>query len=47
MRKALKHVLDQLRDATNGMFRKPTATRDGLQEPQHLQVVPVLARTRS
>ncbi len=46
MRKALKRVLDQLRDATNGMFRKPTATRDGLQEPQQLQPLPVPARTR-
>jgi len=46
MRKALKRVLVQLRGATNGMFRKPTATRDGLQEPQQLQVVPVPARTR-
>ena len=46
MWKVVKRVLDQLRDATNGMFRKPTATRDGLQEPQQLQVVPVPARTR-
>ena len=46
MRKALKRVLEQLRDATSGLFRKPTATRGGLQEPQQLQVVPVPARTR-
>ena len=46
MRKALKRVLDQLRDATNGLFRPPTAIRDGLQEPQQLQVVPVRAGTR-
>jgi hypothetical protein len=39
-------VLDQLRDATNGIFRKPTATRDGLQEPQQLQVAPAPARSR-
>ena len=47
MKKGLKRVLDQLRDATNGMFRMPTATRGGLQEPQQLQVAPVPARTRS
>jgi hypothetical protein len=47
MWKGLKRVLDQLRDATNGVFRKPTATRDGLQSPQQLQVAPVPARTRS
>ncbi len=46
MRKALKRVLDQLRGATNGMFRKPTAIRDGLQESQQLQALPVPARTR-
>jgi len=46
MRKALKRVLDQLRDATNGMFRKPTATRDGLQDPQQLQALPVPLRGR-
>src|SRR5205823_3358198 len=46
MRKALKRVLDQLRDATNGLFRAPTAIRDRLQEPQQLQVVPVRAGTR-
>jgi len=46
MRKGLKRMLDQLRDATNGMFRKPTAIRDGLQEPHQLQVAPVPARTR-
>lgn len=44
MRKALKRVLDQLRDATNGMFRKPTATRDGLQDPQQMQTLPVPVR---
>ena len=46
MRKGLKRVLDQLRDATNGMFRKPSAIRDSLQEPKQLQVAPVPARTR-
>jgi len=46
MRKGLRRVLDQLRDATNGMFRKPTAIRDGLQEPHQLQVVPVRVGTR-
>jgi hypothetical protein len=46
MRKGLKRVLDQLRDATNGMFRQPTAIRDGLQAPQQLQAAPVPARTR-
>ena len=46
MRKSLKRVLDQLRDATNGLFRKRTATRAGLQEPQRLQILPVPARAR-
>jgi len=46
MRKVLKRVLEQLRDATNGMFRTPTAIRNGLQQPQQLQVAPVPARTR-
>jgi hypothetical protein len=46
MRKAVKRVLDQLRDATNGLFRQPTATRERLQAPQQLQVAPVPARTR-
>jgi hypothetical protein len=47
MRKTLKRVLDQLRGATNGMFRKPTATRDGVQEPQQLQALPMPARARA
>ena len=46
MRKSVKRVLDRLRRATDGMFRKPTATRGGLQEPQHLQALPVPARVR-
>ncbi len=46
MRKALKRLLDRMRGATNGTFRKPTATRDGLQTPQQLHPVPVPARTR-
>ena len=46
MKKGLKRVLDQLRDATNGLFRAPTAIRDGLQEPQQLQAAPVPARAR-
>jgi len=47
MRKSLKRVLDQLRKATNGVFRKRTATRAGVQEPQRLQPLPVPARVRS
>jgi len=46
MKKALRRVLDQLRGATNGVFGKRTATRDGLQEPQQLQALPVPARGR-
>lgn len=46
MRKALRRVLDQLRDATNGVLGKRTATRDGLQEPQQFQALPVPARGR-
>jgi hypothetical protein len=46
MRKSLKRVLDRLRDATNGTFRKRTATRAGMQEPQQLRVLPVPARAR-
>ena len=37
MRKSLKRVLDRLRTATDGMFRKPTSVRGGLQEPQQMQ----------
>jgi hypothetical protein len=37
MMKSLRRVLDQLRDALNGAFRKPTAARDGVQEPQRMQ----------
>jgi hypothetical protein len=40
----LKRVLE--RGATNGMFRKPTATRYGLQQTPQPQLVPVPARTR-
>ncbi|HLX31190.1 MAG TPA: hypothetical protein VKR79_00320 [Gaiellaceae bacterium] len=46
MRKTLRRVLDQLRGATNGVFGKRTATRDGLQEPQQLQAMPIAARVR-
>lgn len=46
MRKSLKRVLDRLRAASNGMFGKRTATREGLQEPQQLQLLPVPARAR-
>jgi hypothetical protein len=47
MKKALKRALAQLLDATNGLFRKPTtATRDGVQDVQQLQPLPVPARTR-
>ena len=45
MRKSLKRVLDRLRTATNGKFRKPTSVRGGLQEPQRLQPLAVPART--
>lgn len=36
MRKSLKRVLDRLRTVSNGRFRKPTAVRGGLQEPQRM-----------
>ena len=45
MRKTLKRMLDRLRTATNGRFRKPTSVRDGLQVPQRLQALSVPART--
>ncbi len=44
MRKSLQRILDRLRTVTNGRFRKPTAARDGLQEPQRLQPLSVPAR---
>jgi hypothetical protein len=44
MRKSLKRVLDWLRTATNGTFRQRTATRQGLQDPQRMQALPVPAR---
>ena len=34
MRKNVKRMLDRLRTATNGMFRKQTTARDGLQQAQ-------------
>ena len=37
MMKSLRRVLDQLRAAINGALRKPTAPRDGVQEPQRMQ----------
>jgi hypothetical protein len=33
MRKSLRRVLDRLRAASNGRFRKPTSVREGLQTP--------------
>jgi hypothetical protein len=46
MRKSVKRVLDQLRAATNGLFRKPTTTRTGLQEPHQARALPVTVRVR-
>ncbi|MGZ4315016.1 MAG: hypothetical protein ACXVRS_04190 [Gaiellaceae bacterium] len=46
MRKSLKRVLDRLRTASNGRFRKPTSVRGGLQMPQRMQALSVPARTR-
>jgi hypothetical protein len=46
MRKTLKQILDRLRTATNGRFRKPTSARDGLEVPQRMQALSVPARTR-
>jgi len=45
MRKSLRRVLERLRAATNGTFHRGTAVRGGLQEPQRMQTLPVLART--
>jgi hypothetical protein len=45
MKKALKRVLDRLRAATEGRFRRPTAARDGLEAPQRMQALSVPART--
>jgi hypothetical protein len=47
MRKSVKRMLDRLRTATNGMFRKPTATRDGLQELQQMGTLPVPEQAQS
>jgi hypothetical protein len=44
MRKTVKRILDRLRTATNGRFRKPTSAREGLQLPQRLQALSVPAR---
>lgn len=46
MKKALKGILDRLRTATNGRFRKPTSPREGLQLPQRLQALGVPVRHR-
>lgn len=45
MRKSLKRILDRLHAATNGSFRKPTSTREGLQMPQRMQTLGVSMRT--
>ncbi len=37
MMKSLRRVLEQLRAALNGAFRKPTAARVGVQDPQRMQ----------
>jgi hypothetical protein len=46
MKKSLKRLLDRLRTATNETLRKRTATRDGLQEPQQMQALPVPSSVR-
>jgi hypothetical protein len=46
MKKSLKRLLDRLRTATGGGFRKPSSARRGLQEPQRMQPVPARARPR-
>ena len=43
MRNSVERMLDRLRTARNGILPKPTTARDGLQEPQQLQAVPVPA----
>jgi hypothetical protein len=47
MRKSLRRVLDRLRTATNGRFRKEASIRGGLQQPQRMQALLVTPRTRS
>ncbi|HZO48832.1 MAG TPA: hypothetical protein VFB26_01690 [Gaiellaceae bacterium] len=44
MKKRLKRLLDRLRTVTEGRFRKPTATREGLQQPQRLDALPARRR---
>ena len=46
MRMSLKRMLDRLRTATNGPFRKRTSTGAGLQEPQRMRTLPVPARVQ-
>jgi hypothetical protein len=36
MRKGLKRILDRLRSASYGRFRKPTSVRGGLRQPQRM-----------
>ena len=45
MTKSLRRILERLRVNAAGRSRKPTAARDGLQQPQRMQAVPVRART--
>jgi hypothetical protein len=47
MKKTVKRILDRLHEATNGKFRKPTSTREGLQMPQRMQALSASTRTRS
>lgn len=46
MRKSLKRVLDRLRTATEGMLRKPTSVRGGLEQAQRMQTPPAWLDTR-
>jgi hypothetical protein len=46
MSKSLKRVLERLRAATSGRFRKTTSVRGGLQVPQQMQAITASARTR-
>jgi len=46
MRKSLRRVLERVRAATRGRFRKGASLRGALQEPQRMQALLVPARTR-
>ena len=47
MKKRLKHLVDRLRTATDGTFRRTRPARAGGQEPRRLDALAAPVRVRS